>query len=1329
MLSWLDGQIELSKVQVALELAGLSIRGENAKTLSAALETNTTWKSLTLAHCGYFFGEDAMALAAALGKNKSLTSINLSQTSWCEKSEEILAAALETSKSLLHIVLRGNGCHVKVPKALARSLEINNWLASMNLSYNSLGDEGCKALADVLGKNTSLTSIDLCSSGIADDGARALACALEKNASLLTVNLADNEIGRDGSKALAVALEINNCLTSIDLSYNSRLGDEGVEAVADALEKNCKLTSVNFCKVSARDMGAMALARALGKNSSLTSINWSGNTVGQEGAKKLAEVLKRNTSLTYMNLSSNSLDVVPLAHALQKNTGLTTIDLSFNQIGGKGAKALAGALFKNESLLSIKLAGNRICGAGLKALARALKKNASLTSIDLCSNHMGDKDGKSLADAFGTNKSLTSVDLHGNSIGDEGCKALASGLGDNRSLKTIDLHRNKIGDEGSEALACALKKNTMLLSIDLSWNVIGAQGGKALAGALEGKSTALTCINLTRNSLGAGGAKALACALLKNETLTSIDLNHCDVRIEGLKAICYALQTNKTLTSIDLRFIGNVSDSIFSDESVKERDILRNIDAALKRNKGRTGVKAVNLSDSMTAGSKEVHGVNDEARGRTIAALHGVNMQQVYDGFAALDQVEASVVADQVAFQKRHIEREKMLQLIRSQVQLVASFLQASKSELEVLAEFAAKKEDAVDQRACLLQQQRAEMVRFVQVVETRRARLERSLAAAKEIDGVQTRVVESKKRFERSKRDAKAAEMNLESAKEDLEDKSGSQAEVDCACTIVTAANENVRQTRVAYEAAMSLLVDLRQAGYPELRCAAALKADRFPNVPSVSFGDLTVVEKIGGGAFADVLKVELPVTGVCAFKQLRSNVADEELMKEAAALWEMRFCEHVVKLLMVCREPGKQGLLLELADGGSLGDRLHKRKEVLKETEVLQILRNVAEGLESLHDQKHVHLDVKADNVLLFGSRAKLADFGTSKQACCDTYRDTKIALTFQWSAPELLCTMPRITTACDIWSFGMLMFEMLTGSVPFEGVETHQLVQTISSGVLPKVPVGVNPELVALMHDCWNQDQAKRPSATALKSAIGDLMAVSCCSCGQSMALTKGLFCNRANLFLCSLCVPESVSANLRSRTIRSDGGLEIGAGESKTLFELQSFRHLLGKDLLTAWLKAQEDATEMEVQRRLEVELEREKRKWDAMSADARVADCILFDVLPCRCPKCKSRLVYEGGCFALTCGSCSASFCAFCEAVFPNGAASHDHVPTCKQNVLQVPWYPDQKDATATFFRVQRVRQLREIKKRLENVDEDTRQKVIKRVENELALNGIKPSDL
>ena len=1314
--------------------------------------------------------EGAKKLVEELEKCPDVQTIRL-------RSRSALAVVFRKTPSLMRFELRNNDIGDEVTKALAEAFSKMPNLTSITLLGNKIGDKGAKALARAFSKMPNLTSIDLRYNKIDDEGVKALSVAFSKLPNLASIYLGNNNFAVKGSKALAGAFSKMPNLRTIDLR-NNKIGVEGAEALAEGFSKMPSLTSITLGGDNFGDEGAKALAESFSKMPNLIRIRLLNTKIGDEAAKALAE-------------------------GFSKMPKLTSIVLEFNEIGDDGAKALAGAFSKMPNLTSINLGYNEFGDEGAKALAESFAKLPSLTNINLAKNGIGDEGAKALAESFSKMPNLTSIVLCDNEIGVEGAKALAEVLAKSLLITYMSVDSVWVDDSDS--------KFNHLFSDILARNC--ERRKKFRSSAAEGNLAAV------KEFLDAGvDAVSLDDDDDDEERRVfhiAIDAGHWSV-VEMLlqNSLCRSVLGLPTETRSSAR--DEILEKCPDEWRARILSMLprRSIAAISLPNmvKDFVGICSL-LKDEWSSLEAIVDDVHfRDARGRTMA--HEVNLKQLHEGLAALEKVEEMPVSDVIGFQQRHAEREKMLQLINLTNQGVASFLQASGCELDLLVRF--KKQEAksdmvnsepfdvvlarakglfMDAEATLqnvrqleqnmkeqaealakqfswegaemlqhriasaikalkdaffavdffqamqlvkqcqsmafqqhrereqhLRQQRSEIVQFAQTMNAKRSELEKTIAAAGQIEAVKTKVSDSMKRLNLSKRELTRCGLEVEDARE-----VGTEEDVEQAKAKVASANAKVAESRNVYEAAVTDMVELRQAGYPELQCAAAAKVDRFPNVPSVSFNDLTVVGEIGGGSFADVLKVELPVTGMCAFKKLRSKMPDEELMKEAAALWEMRFSDHVVKLLMVCREPGKQGLLLELADGGSLGDRLHKRKERLKEPEMLQILHDVAAGLECVHHHKHVHLDVKADNVLLFGSRAKLADFGTAKEAR-NTYRDTKVALSFQWSAPEMLATMPKISSACDIWSFGMFMYEILTGSVPFEHVERHGLVQAICRGELPAIPVqGIRPKLVQLMQKCWNRDPSKRPTAVDLMNEIGSLMSVMCCSCADTWSLTKGVFGQK--MFLCFACVPATVSANLASRTIRSDGALVLGRDENQDVFELQSFRNLLSKEELAAWLKGQADAAEMEVKKRLEAELEREKRKWDAMSVDERIANCIRFDVLPSRCPKCKERLVYEGGCFALSCGSCEAKFCAFCESVFVDGLASHDHVQNCKQNVLKVPWYPNANLQKETFGRVQRVRQIREIKKRLENVDEDTRKKVIDRIKNELELHGISEKDL
>ncbi|KAK1735803.1 leucine-rich repeat protein [Skeletonema marinoi] len=266
--------------------------------------------------------------------------------------------------------------------------------------------------------------------------------------------------------------------------------------------------------------GVVALAGALKENATLTTLNLRLTQIGKEGAIALAEALKKNTTLTTLELLNNKIGnegAIALAEALKKNTTLTELDLGSNGIGKEGAIALAEALKENTTLTTMDLGYNDIGNEGAIALADALKKNTTLTTLDLGSNHIGNEGAIALTDALKENTTLTTLNLGDNDLDNEGAIALADALKENTTLTTLDLGSNEIDNEGAIALAEALKENTTLTTLDLGSNEIGNGG----VGSKE---------------FGDGGVIALAEALKENTTLTTLNLENNYIGDEGAHA-------------------------------------------------------------------------------------------------------------------------------------------------------------------------------------------------------------------------------------------------------------------------------------------------------------------------------------------------------------------------------------------------------------------------------------------------------------------------------------------------------------------------------------------------------------------------------------------------------------------------------------------------------------------------------------------------------------------------------------------------------------------------------------------------------------------------
>ncbi len=597
------------------------------------------------------------------------------------------------------------------------------------------------------------------------------------------------------------------------------------------------------------------------------------------------------------------------------------------------------------------------------------------------------------------------------------------------------------------------------------------------------------------------------------------------------------------------------------------------------------------------------------------------------------------------------VQTDVLAMLQKSRLDMVKQQLRRAKEHLK----------DFFCRRSAAVASTRHQMMQHAGELKEHIVRLDRAVEANDRIPALMEGVDKAGKELNRAKIQARRA-------REDVELGDGSEENVVMAQAKMAAA-------RVSHELAVAAVLAVRQTGYPELRCAAAAPRDQFSLVPRISFSEIEIGAhehvKLGGGMFADVLLVELPVSGQCAFKRFRKASGERELMREAAAMWDVRRDDHVVRLLKVCSDKGHQGLLLELMEGGSLRDRLLRGK--LSEPEALQVFSDVAAGLVAVHGHKHVHLDVKADNVFLTKEgRAKLGDFGSSKEVR-ETLHDTKFALTFQWTAPELLCDMPRASPAADVWSFGMLMFETLTGEVPFAEIDSFNIVRSIHDGKLPNVNRvdGKFSALVPIMQSCWNRDAAQRPTAAQLVQLIQAHMLRQCLYCSEQTNLTRGLLCSKEKAFLCHLCVPEMIQSVARSGEVPSDGSL-LPEGSGGCVFELHRLRLLVSPAVFEKWEEGRMRTRQIELERGFARDLEEARIRWERLSEVERLAVAIETDILgpgadTYPCPGCKTSCEFVSGCMVLTHrGGCGRSFCGFCFGLFDAGPA-HDHARVCAFN--------------------------------------------------------------
>lgn len=173
------------------------------------------------------------------------------------------------------------------------------------------------------------------------------------------------------------------------------------------------------------------------------------------------------------------------------------------------------------------------------------------------------------------------------------------------------------------------------------------------------------------------------------------------------------------------------------------------------------------------------------------------------------------------------------------------------------------------------------------------------------------------------------------------------------------------------------------------------------------------------------------------------------------------------------------KISIITQFMSGGSLYSRLHSKYSYtkLQSTQLSVIALGIAYGMTYLHSNNIIHRDLKSLNILLdANSLPTISDFGTSARK--NSPRLTGGVGTAQWMAPEVLDSKPY-DHKVDVYSYGMILWEMLTGDIPFNGLTQMEVaLSVVTQKIRPKIPLNCPKNLARLIRTCWDDDPAKRP-----------------------------------------------------------------------------------------------------------------------------------------------------------------------------------------------------------------------------------------------------------